>query len=427
MEELIPQRSMSDFHEVKNELYCEEVPVSRIALDAGTPFYLYSYRSLVRQFKAYDSAFRDLPHLICYAVKANSNLAILKAFGRMGGGADIVSGGELFRALRAGIPADKMVFAGVGKMRGEIASALRAGILMFNVESSQELHLINEVAQSEGVIAPVGLRVNPNIDPMTHPYISTGMKQSKFGIDINEALKGYLEAKELPHIKVIGVHQHIGSQLTELAPFVDALKKIAEFVDQLRFQGFNISVIDIGGGLGISYENETPPLPSEMAESIVPILKPLGCRVILEPGRSLVGIAGALISRVLYTKTSSDKNFVVVDAGMSDLIRPSLYQAYHEIRPVVQSGRSFKKVDVVGPVCESGDFFAKEREIHEFQPGELMAIMGAGAYGFSMASHYNSRPNIPEILVNGSQFFVIREREDYEDLVRREKIPPFLT
>jgi diaminopimelate decarboxylase len=426
MEELIPQRSMSDFHEVKSELYCEEVSVSRIAMDAGTPFYLYSYRSLVRQFKAYNSAFRDLPHLICYAVKANSNLAILKAFGKMGGGADIVSGGELFRALRAGIPADKMVFAGVGKMRGEIASALRARILMFNVESSQELHLINEVAQSEGVVAPVALRVNPNIDPMTHPYISTGMKQSKFGIDIEEALKGYLEAKSLPHIKVIGVHQHIGSQLTEVAPFVDALKKIAEFIYQLRSHGLNISVIDIGGGLGIPYENETPPLPSEMAESIVPILKPLGCQVILEPGRSLVGNAGALITRVLYTKTASDKNFVVVDAGMSDLIRPSLYQAYHEIRPVVQSGRTFKKVDVVGPVCESGDFFAKEREIHEVQPGELMAIMGAGAYGFSMASHYNSRPNIPEILVNGSDFFVIREREDYEDLVRREKIPPFL-
>jgi diaminopimelate decarboxylase len=426
MEELIPQRSMSDFHEVKSELYCEEVSVSRIAMDAGTPFYLYSYRSLVRQFKAYNSAFRDLPHLICYAVKANSNLAILKTFGKMGGGADIVSGGELFRALRAGIPADKMVFAGVGKMRGEIASALRARILMFNVESSQELHLINEVAQSEGVVAPVALRVNPNIDPMTHPYISTGMKQSKFGIDIEEALKGYLEAKSLPHIKVIGVHQHIGSQLTEVAPFVDALKKIAEFIYQLRSHGLNISVIDIGGGLGIPYENETPPLPSEMAESIVPILKPLGCQVILEPGRSLVGNAGALITRVLYTKTASDKNFVVVDAGMSDLIRPSLYQAYHEIRPVVQSGRTFKKVDVVGPVCESGDFFAKEREIHEVQPGELMAIMGAGAYGFSMASHYNSRPNIPEILVNGSDFFVIREREDYEDLVRREKIPPFL-
>lgn len=427
MEDLIPQRLMNDFHEVKNELFCEEVPISRIAMDIGTPFYLYSHRSLVRQFKAYDTAFKDLPHLICYAVKANSNLAILKTFGKMGGGADIVSGGELFRALRAGIPADKMVFAGVGKMRGEVASALRAGILMFNVESSQELHLINEVAQSEGVVAPVALRVNPNIDPMTHPYISTGMKQSKFGIDIEDALKGYLEAKLLPHIKVIGIHQHIGSQLTEVSPFVDALMKIAEFILQLRSQGFNIDVIDIGGGLGIPYENETPPLPSEMAESIVPILKPLGCQVILEPGRSLVGAAGALISRVLYTKTSSDKNFLVVDAGMSDLIRPSLYQAYHEIRPVVQSGRSFKKVDIVGPVCESGDFFAKEREVQEFLPGELMAIMGAGAYGFSMASHYNSRPNIPEILVNGSNFFVIREREDYEDLVRREKIPPFLS
>ncbi|MFI5303476.1 MAG: diaminopimelate decarboxylase [Nitrospiria bacterium] len=417
---------MNQFHDVNNELYCEDVPVSKIALEAGTPFYLYSHRSLVEHYHAYDVAFRELPHLICYAVKANSNLAILKSFGKLGAGADIVSGGELFRALRAGISPGKIVFAGVGKMRGEVASALRAGILMFNVESIQELHLINEVAKSEGLSAPVALRVNPNIDPMTHPYISTGMKQSKFGIDIEEALKVYLEAQSLPNIKVIGIHQHIGSQLTQVAPYVDALKKISDFVHLLRSHGILISVLDMGGGLGIPYEGENPSLPSDMARAIIPILKPLGCEVILEPGRSLVGNAGVLVTRVLYTKISSEKTFIVVDAGMSDLIRPSLYQAYHEIRPVFQSGRSHKKVDVVGPVCESGDFFAKEREMTELNQGELVAVMDAGAYGFSMASHYNSRPNIPEILVNGSRFFVIREREDFDDLVRREKIPDFL-
>ncbi|MBI1823460.1 MAG: diaminopimelate decarboxylase [Nitrospirae bacterium] len=418
---------MDIFHDVTNQLYCEEVPVSKIAFEVGTPFYLYSYRSLTSQFKAYDAAFQDIPHLICYAVKANSNLAILKTFGKMGGGADIVSGGELFRSLRAGIPSEKIVFAGVGKMRGEIASALRTGIYLMNVESFQELQLIDEVAKSERKTAPVAIRVNPSIDPMTHPYISTGMKESKFGIDMEEALEVYLEAKSLTHVKMIGVHQHIGSQLTELAPFVEAIKKVAEFIQKVRSHDIHISVLDIGGGLGIPYEGESAPSPSEMAAAIIPILKPLGCRIILEPGRSLVGKSGSLISRVLYTKTSSDRSFVVVDAGMSELIRPSLYQAYHEIRPLVQADRPFKKVDVVGPVCESGDFFAKEREMGELYPGEYLAIMDAGAYGFSMSSHYNSRPNVPEVLVNGSHFSVIREREDFEDLVRREKIPPFLT
>lgn len=417
---------MNNFHEIKNELYCEEVPVSKIALEVGTPFYLYSYRSLVSQYHDYDTAFKELPHLTCYAVKANSNLAILKTIARLGGGADIVSGGELFRSLRAGIPAGKIVFAGVGKLRGEIASALRAGILMFNVESIQELHLINEVAKSEERVAPVALRVNPNIDPITHPYISTGMRQSKFGIDIAEALEVYLTARSLSHIKIIGIHQHLGSQLTEVEPFVEALTKISEFIQRLRSHDIPISVLDIGGGLGIRYEEEEPPHPADLARALVPILKPLGCEIILEPGRSLVGNAGALITRVLFTKTSSDKTFVVVDAGMSDFIRPSLYQAYHDIRPVVQSERPHKKVDVVGPVCESGDFFAKEREMADLNQGELLAIMSAGAYGFSMASHYNSRPNIPEILVNGSRIFVIREKEDFDDLVRREKIPDFL-
>ncbi|MHB8483299.1 MAG: diaminopimelate decarboxylase [Nitrospiria bacterium] len=414
---------MHDFYYVKNEMVCERVPISRIAQEVGTPFYVYSYQTLVRHFNAFETAFKELPHLICYAAKANSNLSILKIFSKLGGGADIVSGGELFRALRAGIPPEKIVFAGVGKMRGEIASALRANILMFNVESSQELALINEIARSEGRIAPVALRVNPNIDPLTHPYISTGMKQSKFGIDIDQAMKEYLSASSLPHIKVTGIHQHIGSQLTDVKPFVDALTKIAEFIRKLKTNGIEISILDIGGGLGITYDQESPPLPGEMAAALSPLLKEIGGTVILEPGRSLVGNAGALISRVLFTKSSNEKNFLIVDAGMSDLIRPSLYQAYHEIKPVTQTDKPLVKVDVVGPVCESGDFFAKDREISELVSGDLLAVMGAGAYGFSMASHYNSRPNIPEILVREDKFVVIREREDYEDLIRLEKIP----
>ncbi|MBI3604604.1 MAG: diaminopimelate decarboxylase [Nitrospirae bacterium] len=417
---------MEDFHFVDKEMFCEGVSVPRIAAEAGTPFYLYSYAALERQFKAFDSAFRDVPHLICYAAKANSNLSILKIFSRLGGGADIVSGGELFRSLRAGVPAEKIVFAGVGKVRGEIASALRSNILMFNVESLQELRLINEVAKSEGKIARVALRVNPNIDPLTHPYVSTGMKQSKFGIDIDEAMKDYLEAQSLPHLKVIGIHQHIGSQLIDLKPFIEALSKIVEFIGKLKASGIEISYLDIGGGLGITYQDETPPLPCEMAEALVPLLKQAGCIVILEPGRSLAGNAGILVSRVLFTKSTSGKNFLIVDAGMSDLIRPALYQAYHEIKPVVRTGRPPVKADIVGPVCESGDFFAKAREIAQLEPGELLAVMGAGAYGFSMASHYNSRPNIPEVLVKGDKFFMIREREEYEDLIRHEKIPSFL-
>ena len=404
-------------------MVCESVSISRIAKEIGTPFYLYSRQTLIRQFNAFETAFKALPHLICYAVKANSNLSILRIFGKLGGGADIVSGGELFRALRAGISPEKIVFAGVGKTRGEIASALRANILMFNVESFQELILINEVAKSEDLIAPVALRVNPNIDPLTHPYISTGMKQNKFGIDIDQALNAYLEANALPYLKVVGIHQHLGSQLTDLKPLVDALTKISEFIRILRSKGFEISLLDIGGGLGITYDRETPPLPGQMAEALLPLLKEIGCTVILEPGRSLVGDAGALITQVLFTKASSEKNFVIVDAGMSDLIRPALYQAYHGIKPVVQTDRPLKKVDVVGPVCESGDFFAKDREMSELRSGDLLAVMGAGAYGFSLASHYNSRPNIPEILVREDRYLIIREREDYEDLIRREKIP----
>lgn len=417
---------MSDFNDAGSGLFCEEVSIARIAGTLGTPFYLYSHRTLVRNFRAYGNAFKEFPHLICYAAKASSNLSILRIFTGLGGGLDIVSGGELFRALKAGVPSSKITFAGAGKTRVEIASALRAGILMFNVESEQELFLIDEVAGLERNVAPVSLRVNPEVDPGTHPYISTGMKESKFGLDMETAMKVYEEARNLKNIRIVGIHQHIGSQLTETRPFVDAVSKITGFIRELRRRGIQISYLDIGGGLGISYKDERPPDPAQLAEALRPLLKDIDCTLVLEPGRSLTGNAGILVTRVLYVKTTPEKTFIIVDAGMNDLIRPSLYDAYHEIRPVISSGLARQKVDVVGPVCESGDFFAREREIEEVKQGDLLAVMNCGAYGFSMTSRYNSRPNIPEVLAHGNQYDVIREREEYEDLIRGEKIPPFL-
>lgn len=415
---------MHHFHYRDGDLYCEEVPVAAIAEEVGTPFYLYSHATLTRHLRVYGEAFRDIPHLICFAVKANGNLAILKLFADMGGGADVVSGGELFRALRAGIPPKRIVFAGVGKTRAEMVEALKADILMFNVESSQELQLLNQVAGEMGAVAAVALRVNPDVDPKTHPYISTGLKKSKFGIDISMALEGYQLARTLPHIQVIGIHQHIGSQITEIEPFVDSLVRTGALVGRLREMGIDIRYLDIGGGLGIPYKDETPPHPTEMAKEVVPILKQLGCTIVLEPGRVIAGNAGILVTRVLYTKQTPTKDFVIVDAGMNDLIRPSLYGSYHAIQPVCrQEGREGLTVDVVGPICESGDFLAKDRELPRVEPGELLAVMSAGAYGFTMASNYNARPKAAEVLVKGDRYFVIRQREGYEDLVRGEEVP----
>jgi diaminopimelate decarboxylase len=415
---------MHHFHYRDGDLYCEEVPVAAIAGEVGTPFYLYSHATLTRHLRVFDEAFRDIPHLICFAVKANGNLAILKLFADMGGGADVVSGGELFRALRAGVPPERIVFAGVGKTRGEMVEALKADILMFNVESPQELRLLNQVAGEMGAVARVALRVNPDVDPKTHPYISTGLKKSKFGIDISLAHEEYQLARTLPHIQVIGIHQHIGSQITEVEPFVDSLVRTGALVGQLREMGIDIRYLDVGGGLGIPYKDETPPHPTEMAREVVPILKRLACTIVLEPGRVIVGNAGILVTRVIYTKRTPSKNFVIVDAGMNDLIRPSLYGSYHAIQPVHrQEGREGLIVDVVGPVCESGDFLAKDRELPGVEPGELLAVMSAGAYGFTMASNYNARPKASEVLVKGDRYFVIRERERYEDLIRGEEIP----
>ncbi|MFQ5881128.1 MAG: diaminopimelate decarboxylase [Candidatus Methylomirabilales bacterium] len=418
---------MHHFEYRGEDLYCEEVPVADIAEEVGTPFYLYSHATLTRHFRVFDEAFNDIPHLICFAVKANASLAILRLFAAMGGGADVVSGGELFRALCAGIPPQRIVFAGVGKRQEEMVEALKADILMFNVESSQELRLLNQVAGEMGTVARVALRVNPDVDPKTHPYISTGLQKSKFGIDISFALEEYQLARTLPHIEVAGIHQHIGSQITEVTPFVDSLARIAELVERLRGLPIDIRYLDVGGGLGIPYGDETPPHPMEMAQALTPILKGLGCTIVLEPGRVIVGNAGILVTRVLYTKRTPTKDFVIVDAGMNDLLRPSLYGSYHAIQPVRRrEGRRHLTVDVVGPVCESGDFLARDRELPVVEPGELLVVMSAGAYGFTMASNYNARPRAAEVLIKGDRHFLIRARESYEDLIRGEEIPETL-
>jgi len=419
---------MHDFHYKGDELYCEALPLSAIAKEVGTPFFAYSHQTLVNHIRAYQRAFAAVPHLVAFAVKANSNIAVLRLFAREGGGADIVSGGELFRALTAGIDPNRLVFAGVGKTKEELEDALRAGILMFNIESAEELSALDDVAKSCQMKAPVALRVNPDVDPKTHPYISTGLKKSKFGIELSKAVSQYQLASRLSHIEVVGIHSHIGSQLTQVQPFVDALERVLSLIETLRAQGLDIRHWDIGGGLGITYDTETPPLPKEMASAVLPLLKKSGCHIILEPGRSLSGNAGVLVTKVIYRKAGEAKNFVVVDAGMNDLIRPSLYEAYHEIRPLVkEASRESIVVDVVGPICESGDFLAQNRKLPQIWPGECLAVMSAGAYAFTMASNYNSRPKPPEVLVHGDTFEVIRARESVDDLIRNEQIPDFLS
>lgn len=405
------------------ELFVEDTPVSRLADEYGTPLYVYSYSTLIRHVRAYSEAFCEVPHLICYAVKANSNIAILNLLARLGLGADIVSGGELFRALKAGIKPSKIVFAGVGKTEEEIEYALRNEILMFNVESEEELTKINEIAKKLKRKAQVALRVNPDIDPKTHKYIATGLKTSKFGIPIEKAIECYRLAKSLSNIKVVGIHKHIGSQITETDAFVEALSKIVSLYNKLHSIDLNIEYIDIGGGLGITYKDEEPPHPKDLAEAIMPILQNFTGKIIIEPGRSIVGNAGILVTKVLYTKASGTKNFIVVDAGMNDLIRPTLYGSYHQIQPVRPKGEKKITADIVGPICESGDFLAKDREIERVRPGDYLAVMSAGAYGFAMSSNYNSRPRASEVLVRGDRFALIRKRETYRDLIKNETIP----
>ncbi|MCX7634930.1 MAG: diaminopimelate decarboxylase [Syntrophales bacterium] len=417
---------MHDFHYVNGELYCEEVPLAKIAAAVGTPFYLYSHATLTRHFRVFDGSFGDVPHITSFAVKANSNIAILSLFAREGGGADIVSGGELYRALKAGVEPAKIVYSGVGKRIDEIEDALNAGILMFNVESFQELEVIDGCAGTMGKKAAIALRVNPDVDPETHPYISTGLKENKFGIDVHKSLEAYRLAKKLKHLDIMGVSCHIGSQLTKLSPFIDALERLKRLIHLLAAEGIHIRYLDLGGGLGITYDEETPPHPSQYARAIIDAARDLELTFIFEPGRVIVGNAGILVTKVLYTKENDGKHFVIVDAGMNDLVRPSLYKSFHAIQPVVKNRRKAIVADVVGPICESGDYLAKGRKLPRFERGELMAVMSAGAYGFTMSSNYNSRPRAAEVMVKGDRFDIIRKRETYADIVAGESVPSYL-
>lgn len=417
---------MNHFSVKDGELYCESVPLARIADREGTPLYVYSRATLERHFNVFDGAFAAVEHLTCYSVKANSNIAVLRLFGRLGSGVDVVSGGEIMRALKAGIDPGRIVYSGVGKTRPEIELALRSDILMFNVESQQELELINLAAAAAGMRARIALRVNPDVDPMTHPYISTGLKKNKFGIDIDEALEVYMRAAELPAVEAVGVDCHIGSQITDVQPFADALVRVRTFVHRLREQGIMIRLIDLGGGLGIVYDREEPPAPEQYAAAVIKELGDMGCRLILEPGRCLVGNAGCMLTRVLYTKKTQLKEFVIVDGAMNDLVRPSLYDAHHCLVHVNRGSGPVIRADIVGPICETGDFLARDRDIIRPEQGDLLAVMSAGAYGFSMASNYNSRFRAAEVLVDGSEYHVVRRRETFDDLVCCEAIPSCL-
>ncbi|MGD9124953.1 MAG: diaminopimelate decarboxylase [Desulfarculaceae bacterium] len=419
---------MHHFEYKENKLYAEQVSLEEIAREAGTPAYVYSQATLTRHFQAFDQAFAGLDALTCFSVKSNSNQAVLALFASLGGGADIVSGGELARCLAAGVPADRVVFSGVGKTEEEMEFSLKSGILMFNLESSQELQRLNQVAARMGLKAPVSFRVNPDVDAQTHPKITTGMAKNKFGLPVDDAFAQYQEAHQMSHLEVKGVSCHIGSQLTQVSPFADALERLSLLINKLRSAGMEVSNLDLGGGLGITYDDESPPDLQTYAGALKEKVQHLGVKLILEPGRVIVGNAGILLTRVLYTKQTPAKRFLVVDAGMNDLVRPAMYDSYHAIWPV-QNPASEEKIvaDVVGPICESSDFLARDRGLAQFEPGDLMAVMSAGAYGFTMSSNYNSRPRVPEILVNGDQWAVVRRRETYQDLMQGESLPEWMT
>ncbi|MBA7491540.1 Diaminopimelate decarboxylase [subsurface metagenome] len=400
--------------------------MEEIARTVGTPFYLYSQRTLLRHYNVFEEAFREIEHLVCFSMKVNSNLTLCKILSREGCGADIVSRGELFKALKAGIPPEKIVFAGVGKTSPEIEYALKNDILMFNVESIAELESINKLAGNLEKKARIALRINPDIDPQTHPHISTGLRESKFGIEFSKSRQVYRLARKLDNIDVAGVHFHIGSQITQVSPFVEALEKIVSLVKDLEKEGIKLEYIDVGGGLGIRYCDEEPPSPGDYARAIIPLVKKTGCKLILEPGRAIMGNAGILVTKVLYLKESGQKKFIIVDAGMNDIIRPSLYGAYHTIVPLKKISTSkttpSSTVDIVGPICESTDFFAKDREFPPVQPEDLLAILTAGAYGFTLSSNYNARLRVPEVLVKDDKHHIIRKRETYQDLIAPEEV-----
>ncbi|MCX5799384.1 MAG: diaminopimelate decarboxylase [Proteobacteria bacterium] len=415
------------FFEYKNgDLCCEDVPITTIVEATETPVYIYSHKTLERHFIVFDDAFKGIPHLTCYSCKANSNIAILRTIGRLGGGADIVSGGELYRALYAHIPGKKIVFSGVGKTEKEIKSAIESDILMINVESEDEMTSVAKVARRMRKKVPLSIRVNPQIDPKTHPYITTGLKKNKFGVLWDDAYRLYKQIGKDQHLQPIGISSHIGSQILELAPFIDAVKSLKEMVLQLKSDGISLKYIDIGGGLGITYKDELPPHPEDYAKGIERELKGTDLTLILEPGRVLVGNSGIFITKLLYVKKTQEKTFYIVDGAMNDLVRPALYGAYHDIIPVKEKSDKEITVDVVGPICESGDFLAKDRNLPILEPGVLLAVLGAGAYGFSMSSNYNSRKRVTEVLVKGEEFFVIRKRETLRDLIKGESIPSFL-
>lgn len=408
-------------------LEAEDTSLERIAAEVGTPTYVYSRATIERHFRVYDEAFAGHPHLVCFAMKANSSGAVLALLAQMGSGADIVSGGELFRARRAGIPADRIVFSGVGKTDRERAEALDERILCFNVESEPELAALARVASEKERVAPVSLRVNPDVDAATHPYIATGLAESKFGVPIQDAARLAAVIARTPSLQLNGIDCHIGSQITTLPPLLEALDSVLRLVDELRSLGHDVAHVDMGGGLGIPYKGESPPHPSEFGREVVARMKGRRERLVLEPGRVIVGNAGVLLTRVVHRKATEDRTFIIVDAGMNDLMRPALYQAHHDIWPVRRREGEMQPLDVVGPVCESADTFAKARALPPLVAGDLVALMSAGAYGYVMASAYNSRPRPAEVLVDGARYAVIRRRERYADLVEGEAIPPWIT
>jgi diaminopimelate decarboxylase len=421
---------VNHFGYIDGVLHAENVPVPEIAKAVGTPFYVYSTATLERHYKVFSGAFADVDAMVCYAMKANSNQAVLKTLAKLGAGIDVVSGGELRRALGAGVPASRIMFSGVGKTVAEMDYALDAGIYCFNIESEPELEVLNLRAVKVGKRAHVSFRINPDVDARTHAKISTGKKENKFGISYERARAVYAHAATLPGIEVTGIDMHIGSQITELQPFEDAFRLLRELVESLRADGHKISHVDIGGGLGIPYreDNNPPPLPDAYAHIVKNELKSLNCKIITEPGRLIVGNAGILVTEVIYVKDGGEKNFVIVDGAMNDLIRPTLYEAYHGIRPVVQPAEDTPRIkaDIVGPVCETGDYLALDREMAAPQPGDLIAVSSAGAYGAVQAGTYNSRLLVPEVLVKGDKFHVIRPRGTYEELIALDSVPAWL-
>jgi diaminopimelate decarboxylase len=420
---------MHEFKYKGNRLYCEDVEIQELVQHFGSPLYIYSYHTLIGHYIKLKNAFSQIDPLICYSVKANSNLAILKALVDKGAGLDIVSGGELFRAVKVACSPEKIVYASVGKTDREIEEAIRRGILFFNVESKPELENINRIAGGLNKIANIAIRINPDVEPKTHRFITTGKITNKFGIDFGSAAEILRKCNIFPHLNIKGLHIHIGSQITESAPFVAAITKMVSFIQGLYKEGINLEYLNIGGGLGIIYDKETPQTANTFARRILPLLKKTGLKIIMEPGRFIVGNAGILVVRVLYIKSTPKKKFIIVDAGMNDLIRPALYDAYHQIMPLRVTShelRAKEKADVVGPICESADFFAKARNLPLVKEGDYLAIMGAGAYGFSMSSNYNSRCRPEEVLVVKDRFFTVRKRESYEDLIHNEEIPSFL-